>query len=381
MQYLNMRNAIGLIMTLALFIGGAPTAFAVGTVSGTNITNTATVDYEVGTDPRTATGSDGGFLVDNKVDLTVANVDANTLNVTPGAANQVRTYTVTNTGNTPQGYSLSTNATTANIPMGSVEIWLDTNGNGTWDGPGPGNDTLYGGGNAFDLDPNGVIGTDDVRTVFVVADTPAAAVDANQDVIHLKAEAREATTGAALTAAGSDTALVDIVFADGIGTDDGNRDGVHSASVTYTVVSAALSVVKTESTTDPFASDFHIPGAIVQYLIRVTNSGAGTVDSNTVVLNDPIPANTKLCVDAACGGLPTFAQGTPTSALTAATFQYSTAASPNECDDLSFTGYVPTTVVDGDGANPNITCVRQAPTGDMAGSGGYFDIQFFVVIE
>ncbi len=105
MQYLTKRKVHRLIMALALFTGGSQTALAVGTASGTIISNTATVDYQVGTDPRSATGSAPGITVDNRVDLTVSNTDAgNNVNVTPGAANQVLTYTVTNTGNTTQGY-------------------------------------------------------------------------------------------------------------------------------------------------------------------------------------------------------------------------------------------------------------------------------------
>ncbi len=39
-----------------------------------------------------------------------------------------------------------------------------------------------------------------------------------------------------------------------------------------------------------------IPGAVVQYSILVTNSGAGTATNNTTVITDPIPANTRLFV-------------------------------------------------------------------------------------
>ena len=57
MQYLHISKVHRLLMALAFFTGGTQTAFAVGTASGTDIDNTATVDYQVGTDPRTATGS------------------------------------------------------------------------------------------------------------------------------------------------------------------------------------------------------------------------------------------------------------------------------------------------------------------------------------
>ena len=57
MQYLNMRKAIGLIMALAFFAGGTQTAFAVGTVSGTVIGNTASVAYDVAGNTRTASSA------------------------------------------------------------------------------------------------------------------------------------------------------------------------------------------------------------------------------------------------------------------------------------------------------------------------------------
>ena len=380
MQYSNISKVHRLLMALALFTGGTQTALAVGTASGTFIDNTATVDYQVGADARSASGSAPQITVDNRVDLTVFNTDAgNNVNVTPGSQNQVLTYTVTNTGNTTQGYYLSTDVPTAGIPMGGIEIWLDSNGNGTWDGAGPGLDTLYvAATNAFDLDPNG--GTD-TATVFIVADTAAAAADGSLDDFRLVAQTREAVTGNPIVAAGAPTAGVDIVFADVAGTtSDGNRDGQHSFAATYTAASAALAVAKSVlGTTDEFGTGYHIPGAAVEYQIRVTNGGAGSVDNNTVAVTDVIPANTKVCIAAACGGAATFVDGATTSGLTGAAFEYSTVAAPNECAPASFTGYAPS--ADADGADTAVTCIRQAPTGAMNGSGGFFDVRFFVVIE
>lgn len=377
MQYLNINQAKCLIVALALFAGGTQTALAVGTASGTVINNTARVDYQVGTDPRFDTGSAPGITVDNRVDVTVFNTDAgNNVNVTPAAANQVLTYTVTNTGNTSQGYILTTDVPTAAIPMGSIEIWLDTNGNGTWDG-GPG-DTLYAAGsNAFDLDPNGAVGAD-VETVFIVADTPAAATDTSFDDFRLVAQTTDVGTNTVTTAAGTPTAGVDVVFADAAGTtSEGSRDGQHSFAATYTVVSAALTATKTEAVTvDEFGTAYHIPGAVVRYQIAIANTGAGTVDSDTVVVSDPIPANTKMCVSdvspapgCTAADLATFTAGT--SGLTGVAFEYSN-------DSGATWAYAP--VADAQGADTNITNVRQAPTGAMNGTSS-FDITFGVVIE
>jgi len=364
-------------MALALFAGGSQTALAVGTPSGDTISNTATVDYQVGTNPRTAFGSAPDITVDNRVDLTVANQDGGNVNVTPGSLNQVQTYTVTNTGNTTQGYHLSTDTPTTNIPMGSVQIYLD-DGNGSWDGVGV--ETLYvAGTNAFDLDPNG--GTD-TATVFIVADTPAAASNGSVDDFRLVAETREATTGNALVIVGANTAGVDIVLADGLAgtSSDADNDGMHSAAANYTVTSAALAVAKSIlSTADGFGSDFNIPGASVEYQVRITNSGTGSVDNNTVVVTDVIPTNTKVCVAAACGGVGSFVDGATTSGLAGVAFEYSIIAAPNECAPGSFIGYSPT--ADADGADAAVTCIRQTTSGSMNGSGGFFDVRFFVVIE
>lgn len=381
MQYTKLKRIAGLFAGLVIFAAGTSTALAVGTPSGITITNTATVNYSVGGDARSGNGSDPGFVVDNRVDLTVTNTDAgNNVNVTPGVADRVLTYTVTNTGNTTQGYILEAVGATTNIPMANVEIWLDANNNGTWDGAP--NDTLYTAGtNVADLDPNGVIGVDDVITVFIVADTPAAAVDTNQDDYRLRATTTAAggvgAPAVALPPAGAPTAGVDVVFADGTGSSsEGNRDGQHSAAATYTVVSANLTVAKTIlSTTDEFGGSYSIPNANVVYQVVVTNGGAGTVDNNTVTVSDPVPTGTRACYQAgtACAGAPTFTANT--SGLTLFATQYSNVAVPGPGD----WGYAPTDP-DGDGADPAITFVRWVTTGTMNATSD-FTVTFGVVIN
>jgi hypothetical protein len=82
---------------------------AVGTSSGTLISNLATVTYTldgVDQDPITSSAT---FLVDNMVNLTVAETSGTltTDNVFGGATGVVSTFTVTNNGNTLQDYLLS----------------------------------------------------------------------------------------------------------------------------------------------------------------------------------------------------------------------------------------------------------------------------------
>jgi len=62
----------------------------------------------------------------------------------------------------------------------------------------------------------------------------------------------------------------------------------------------AISLQKTSAVvSDPFgsANPKRIPGAIVEYTITATNSGLGIADNNTIIISDPIPANTQFVVN------------------------------------------------------------------------------------
>ena len=379
MQSIHHHRFRASLLALALFAGGSQTALAVGTPSGDIISNTATVDYEVGNNLRTATGSAPNITVDNRVDLTVTNTDTgNNLNVTPGDSDRILTYTVTNTGNTTQGYLLSVDVATAGIPANNFRIYVDANNNGV-----PDAGELYtAGNNAGDLNPNGTIGTDDVMQVLVVADIPGAAADTSVDDVRLVAQTTDAGSATVTLASGTATTGLDVVFADTAGTtSEGNRDGQHSDAATYTVQSASVTATKTiVSTIDEFSTNFAIPGAHVVYQIRVTNSGAAVVDTDTVSVTDPIPANTALCVSTVNGcTAPSFADGTTASGLTPAAFEYSFVSGGAACDNASFIGTAPS--ADANGVDANVTCIRQQPTGDMNGSGGFFDVQISVGIQ
>jgi uncharacterized repeat protein (TIGR01451 family) len=129
----------------------------------------------------------------------------------------------------------------------------------------------------------------------------------------------------------------------------------------------------------------HIPGAQVLYTLRVTNSGAGTVDNNTVVITDPIPANTNLFVGdlgAAGSGPIVFVQGSPASGLS---WTFTSLASTT--DDVEFSSdngatwtYVPTPPYDA-----AVNRIRLKPKGTMAGATGginpYFELRFQVRVK
>ncbi len=124
-----------------------------------------------------------------------------------------------------------------------------------------------------------------------------------------------------------------------------------------------------------------IPGAVVEYTVTLTNTGIGSVDSDSVEITDIVPANTALFVDTSGGAPVVFVDGTPPSGLT---YNYIT--------DLAFTdnpgGVGPfdyTPAPDAAGYDPLVTGYQITLGGAMNGNNGggdpNFDIVFQVRIE
>ena len=318
------------VLTLAL----AGTALAVGTPSGTTITNTATVDYSVSGTPQAQVPSNAAtFVVDNRVDLLVTTVDAAIVAVVPGTFAQVLTYTVTNTGNTVQDFSLQALDSavgafgeTETFDAANVNVFVDANGNNAYDA---GTDTgLY-------VDE---LAADASITVFVVADIPLAQVHDDVASYDLVAQVAQGGSIGALgadiltddAAAADDPNVVQIVFGDGAGSVDAANDGAYSSLDGYMVVSAELTVVKSSSVvSDPFngaANPKAIPGATVGYQVLVTNVGSVGADNVTVI--DTIPANSAFLVGSvtAAGATVTYSNDN------GATWTYAPVAGANGAD-------------------------------------------------
>lgn len=275
---------------------GVSPAFAAGTASGTSITNTATVNYSVGGVAQTAVTANNSFTVDRKINLTVAEVGTVTTSVAPGSTAQVTTFTVTNTSNAALDFGLSAtqlaggaaaHGGTDNFDVTGVQIFVDSNGNGTYDA---GVDT------ATFIDE---LAADGSRTVFIVANVPVGQANGSVAGVNLVAQARESggvgVQGAVSTqTAGANTAGIDTVFADTAGTATGDiaRDGRHSDDDDYTVAAALLTATKTQTLLwDPFNGNTdpkNIPGAVIEYCITVANA-AGTASATGVSVSDPMP--------------------------------------------------------------------------------------------
>ena len=142
---------------------------------------------------------------------------------------------------------------------------------------------------------------------------------------------------------------------------------------------------------DPFNGSTNpkaIPGAEVLYNLQATNQGPGTSDNDSVVLIDPIPANTDLYVNdlvSAGAGPIRFADLSTASGLT-----YSFIGLGSSADDLGFsndngTTYNYTPTADADGFDPAVTHIRVSPGGTFTGDSGSgspgFEIQYKVRIR
>lgn len=286
-----------------LLLMGVQQAQAAGTLQGTNVGNTASVNYSVGGVSQPSVSSNTvNFLVDRRINLTVAEVGGTPTNVIPGSIDRVTTFTVSNTTNGIQDFRLLASndlpgpgtafGNTDNFDASNVRVFADVNGNGTYD---PAIDTQ-----TF-IDE---LGPDQSRTVFVLVDIPVSQVNGDIAGVTLRAFAANSGTGGALGAdatqtVGADTpGVVDTVFGDAAGaantTGDLARDGSHSDDDEYDVVTAALTVVKSQTViSDPFNGAVNpkaIPGAVIEYCIDINNTGATQADA--IVMTDAIPANT-----------------------------------------------------------------------------------------
>ena len=282
-----MRNKMKIIPTLtsvAVLALASGSASAAGTAAGTDIDNTASISYSVGgssqtpiessesgnSTPGTGNGTATTFKVDKKVDVLVT---AGTgVNVVPGTTGQAITYTVLNEGNSTEDFDLAATqvATGDNFDSSSCTITAPAS-----------------------LPVS--LAADASTTVTVECDIPASSatvVDGAISTLDL-----EATINGVTETTGADTAAgVEVVFADdtGTATDGADRNGSHSATNTFTINTADLSVQKTSAViSDPFNNTTNpkrIPGAVIEYTIVVTNAD-GAADATSMVISDSLPSD------------------------------------------------------------------------------------------
>lgn len=282
---------------MALMLAALPRPlWAAGTASGTLVSNSALLQCSL-CGPGGVAAAAASFVVDNKVNLAVADADGAPAAVSAGQRAAVSTFSVTNLGNTVQDYSLAA----ANIASGASLYGASDNFDAAAcmvrveSGAAPGYDAAD---TAVYIDE---LAPDASRVVYVVCDIPAGQSGGDQAIVSLAAATLHGGAPGAMGApasatAGAETpAAVDIVFVDAPGSEDAARDGRHSARDAYRL-GTPITLSKTVSNIqDPFGCSAAsgckvVSGSILTYRIELNVPGSGSV--NGLVLSDPVPPGT-----------------------------------------------------------------------------------------
>jgi len=326
-----MTKTSGSTLLAALLYGAAllglvsQNAMAAGTVSTTVVANLASITYDVAGTPLYVCSSSAGnstldndgtcvtgffgalqtdFAVDNKVDLLVTEGNSTYTTSAAGSTAQVTTFTVKNEGNTNQDFALAaanlgavtlfTKTDDFNV-TGCVIALSSTTGAATFSTTG---------GDHLDA-----MAPDEIATVTVSCDIPAAQVDGSFAVVSLTATAyaddAAATLGTALSETANTEDGVEIVFGDAakVATGDTAGNAIDSDRDAYFVTAPKLTITKTVATlcdpVDGDASPHNIPGAVVRWTITIANTGA--TSANLTSISDAIPTNTTFDPDMITG--------------------------------------------------------------------------------
>ena len=281
---MNIYRKIDKAITHLLVLGAAALCSSYSyslTDAGTIISNTATVNFNVGGVPASAQGS-VDFTVQEIIDVSVAFTNASNIIVSSPDTDQVAIFDITNTGNGSETFSFSLDNVAS--PADDFDFTLPAEAaiyieDGTTPGFQITEDTLYTGAN------NPVIASEASQTVYIVAQVPGGL--ANLAEGHLEFTAESTTAGAAGVAAG--TALVGLgdTGVDAIvGTSQASSSDTAIYEVSAATVDITAEIIEVE---DQFGGNILIPGAEVTYLLTVTIGGG--IAENTIV-TDPIPNDT-----------------------------------------------------------------------------------------
>lgn len=265
-------SIIALLAALALPMH----AHAAGTRAGSTISNTASASFDNGGGTQTIDSNKVDLLVDELLDVTVDSSNPADVPTTPGATNQVLTFSVTNNGNGEEAFVLSTIANGGGDQYNPTvtQIYLD-NGDGVFDA---GTDTLYTPGSN-----NPVLDPDESITVFVIATTPSMVSDGDRGIVSLVAAAQTGTGNPGTSFAGKGEGGGDAVV--GSTRADGQDNGA------FRVSAATVTLVKSAVVVDPFGGAEPVPGATITYTITATTAGSGSL--NGLTISDNVPANTS----------------------------------------------------------------------------------------
>ena len=266
----------GMALCVCVCLAFGTTAMAAGTPVGTIIENTATVEFDLAGTPVTLQSNTTTITVVERIDVVVALQSPQQL-VAPNDTNRALLFTVTNTGNGTETFSLAIDSVLAGDDFdptpSATPIYFDSDGSGDFN---VGDQPYVPGTN----DP--VLVADASVDVLILNDIPAAAANGNVGFSQLTATSLTGTGPAGTEFAGQGDGGVDAIA--GTTTGEGQDTGE------YLVSDVAISVVKAQAVSDPFGGSEALPGATITYTITVEVSNSGTATAS--VINDLIPGFT-----------------------------------------------------------------------------------------
>lgn len=263
------------IAVLALSAPLAGTAHAAGVLAGTLIENTATATYKTGSGTGTVTSNKVTVKVDELLNVAVATLSTAPVTATNSPA--VLIYSVTNSGNGPEAFNLAADPRISGNAFDALikSVVLDSNNNGVYD---PGVDTVLTAGALA----TPVLAPDRSVKVFVLANLPADATDAQTSQVRLTATAQTGSGTPGTSFAGKGEGGGDAVV--GLTTASDNALAALVASL------ANITLTKSAKILDPFGTAKPVPGAVVTYSLAAKVTGSGALDGLHVT--DAIPEGT-----------------------------------------------------------------------------------------
>ncbi|MDX1518252.1 MAG: hypothetical protein R3288_15505 [Woeseiaceae bacterium] len=265
------------LLIVPFLLGFSAVANAVGTPVGTVIENTASVTFDLAGTPTTIQTNTTTLTVIERIDVVVTLQSGQVL-VAANDTNRALLFTVTNTGNGTETFTLAIDNAIAGDDFDPVEavpaIYFDTDGSGDFNA----GDQAYAPGSN---DP--VLAADESVDVFLVNDIPGGVVNGNIGRSELTATSSTGTGAPGTEFAGQGDGGVDAII--------GTTGGAASTQGEYLVSDVQINVVKSQVVNDQFGGNQPVPGATITYTITVEVIGSGTATASAV--NDEIPTFTS----------------------------------------------------------------------------------------
>lgn len=262
----------GILYVLVLLAGPV---LAAGTPAGTVIDNVSELTFEVNGTTTTLSSNVASITVVERIDVVIT--QSGQLLVTAGEVDSSLLFTVTNTGNGSETFTLAIDSTLAADdfdPIPAVPaIYFDTDGSGDFNA----GDIAYTPGSN---DP--VLAADASVDILLLNEIPGTVLDGQLGRSELTASAATGVGNPGDGFLGQGDGGVDAVL--------GTSGGQAAQFGEYLVSAIQINIAKSVVINDQFGNQDPIPGATLTYTVTVEVTSAGTAANAT--FNDVIPAGT-----------------------------------------------------------------------------------------